>query len=78
MISVNKLPKPPGNNRPRETPQESHKMVRERSFPVTDITDITDMLKAEKATGQLLIDMNQGGIGSIRFREEQKIRFNDL
>jgi hypothetical protein len=70
-----KLPKPPSNN---HHISESHRLVRERSFtPKSSIETIIEILKESHATGQLMIDMNQGGIGSIRFREEQKVNFEE-
>ena len=70
-----KLPKPPsGTNHI----SESHRLVRERSFqPKGSIENIIEVLRESHATGQLVIDMNQGGIGSIRFREEQKVKFDE-
>ena len=73
-----KLPKPPGNENGTRHIAESHRLVRERTFPIhNNLLDILEALKSSHSTGQLLIDMNQGGIGSIRFREEQKVKFDE-
>jgi hypothetical protein len=69
------LPKPP---RTSEHISESHKLVRERSFPNSQsIQDILSHLKSTRSTGQLIIDIGQGGVGTIRFKEEHKVRFED-
>jgi len=48
-------------------------MVRERRFaPDADLAKIDAEIARTHATGTLLIDYSNGGIGSIRFREEKK------
>jgi len=66
-----RLPSPP----PREMRHvsESQHMVRERRFaPDADLAKIDAEISRTHATGTLLIDYSNGGIGSIRFREEKK------
>lgn len=59
---------------------EETRVVRERSFFVNGDKE-SAVLKAlcqlarESATGQLILDVNCGGIGSIRFQEERKVIF---
>lgn len=53
---------------------ETHRLVRERVFPhPLDVPAILHLLRQQSATGTLTIDLNQGGVGSIRFREERRI-----
>lgn len=55
---------------------ESHTLVRERSFPSSSSIDsIVRTLRSERVTGTLTVDFNQGGIGSVTFREKKKIAF---
>lgn len=63
---------------------ESHHLVRERKFPLSqDISSALQSLsralglRESSATGTLLVDINQGGIGSIRFREEKKVDLSE-
>lgn len=52
---------------------ESQRIVRTRQFPTdTDLLLILSDLRRNQSTGTLMIDLSQGGIGSVRFREEQK------
>lgn len=52
---------------------DSRTMVRERTFADLDPKELLDFLRACHATGTVLIDLNQGGIGSLRFREEMTV-----
>lgn len=53
---------------------DTHHVVRERRFsPRTPLDLILDMLASSGATGTLHIDFNQGGIGTARFEERQRI-----
>jgi len=55
---------------------ESHHLVRERAFPSSsDLNYVLRLLRSSHSTGTLMIDVNQGGVGSIRFREETKVDF---
>lgn len=50
---------------------EVQKIVRERRFSAKhSAQDILDSLRFYKSTGTVMIDLHEGGIGSIRFREE--------
>ena len=54
--------------------RDSQVLVRERGFPPTmDIASLLHFLRDQRSTGKLMIDMNQGGIGTIRFREEAHV-----
>lgn len=51
-------------------------ILRERTFPLARILEVLDILRDERATGTLVIDMVHGGISNIRLREEQKLENN--
>jgi len=55
----------------------SYRLVRERSFTGShdDLIEVLKELRSEKATGNLSIDLSQGGINRVRFREEQDIHY---
>ena len=60
---------------------ESHHIVRERRF-VVDAGDDSVLaalahLRREHITGTLLVDIACGGIATLRFREEQKVTFDE-
>jgi hypothetical protein len=68
---IHKLPRPPIHE---PEASESNRVIRERSFTQRgEITSILDHLRETKATGQLIVDLSQGGIGTVRFREEKKL-----
>jgi len=53
---------------------EVHELVRTRKFPrSTDLNFILKLLRMAHSTGTLMVDLNCGGVGSIRFREEHKL-----
>jgi len=59
--------------------RDSQVILRERSFPISQdvmifVRAIQDRLGISRATGMLCIDLNQGGVGTVRFREEQEIQ----
>ena len=51
-------------------------MVRERTFSPDDFQRLMQMLLEERATGTVLLDLNQGGVRNVRFREEQRLENN--
>jgi hypothetical protein len=62
------------------TSAERTHIVRERQFYLngdreSSVIKALCQLARESATGQLILDLNCGGIGGIRFREEQKVTF---
>ena len=60
-----------------ESTKDTYRLVRERVYSGShDLMTLVMSLRVEKVTGTLSIDMNQGGVGRIRFREEQDIRYN--
>lgn len=69
-----KLPSPPGATL---ATQESHRLVRERMFGGASLTHVLESIRDSHSTGTLLIDISQGAIGSIRFREEHKVTFDE-
>ncbi len=49
---------------------ERQRLVRERRFsPKQGAEKVIEVLQLARATGTILIDLRQGGIGSIRFEE---------
>ncbi len=56
--------------------RETHILVRERNFPSSELMQVIQYLRSEKATGTLTLNLSQGGINRIRFREEQDIRYD--
>jgi hypothetical protein len=53
---------------------ESHHLVRERNFNTCmDLETILALLHLEGATGQLSVNMTQGSVGSITFREQHRV-----
>jgi hypothetical protein len=65
---------PPGGADPVSAQQTS--VVRLRNFMVdgdNSVLRALSHLAREGATGTLLIDISRGGIGTIRFRDEQKL-----
>jgi hypothetical protein len=59
--------------------RESATILRERSFSIErsstirDIESILALLKAERASGQVVINLSQGGISTIQFEESRRI-----
>jgi len=61
-----------------ETTRDTYRLVRERVYSGShDLMQLVMSLRTERVTGTLSIDLNQGGVGRIRFREEQDIRYQD-
>ena len=59
-----------------ETLSDKSTVVRTVSFhPSVDLMQKLMYLRSKRVTGTLSVDLNQGGIGSIRFREESQIDF---
>jgi len=57
-----------------ESTKDTYRLVRERVYLGSyDLMQLIMSLRVEKVTGTLSIDMTKGGIGRIRFREEQDI-----
>lgn len=55
---------------------DRHRLVRERVFlPSQDLMKILMHIRRKGITGRLMIDLNCGGIGSIRLCEEHRIEF---
>lgn len=53
---------------------EATSVIRERTYHRdTDIAYVIGLLRNQAATGTLHIDLSQGGVGSIRFEERQRI-----
>lgn len=69
-----RLPSPPTLTTPA---REQHHLVRERIFGTTDVAEVVAALHESHVTGTLFVDISQGTVGSIRFREEQKVHFDN-
>lgn len=57
---------------------ESSTVIRERFYDDTADSDLLALLReirSSRATGQLILDINLGGVGSIRFREQHQVTF---
>lgn len=52
---------------------ESHSIVRERVFRARDVDYALSILRAEHATGKLILNLSGGTIGSIQFEERAKL-----
>jgi hypothetical protein len=75
VTTASKLPSPPSAT---QHVSESHHLTRERSFsPSSNLNEILRILRSDSATGTLSIDINQGGVGSIRFSERHKVSFDE-
>jgi hypothetical protein len=54
------------------------RMVRERRYsPTVPLMELLNYIRRIKGTGTLMIDLNQGGIGSVRYCEETSIEFDE-
>lgn len=79
--AATKIPRPPSSSSDTDdtassSVHEAHTLVRERRFPASELSSVLSSLRDSRSTGTLLIDMNQGGVGTIRFREEHPIRLS--
>lgn len=53
---------------------ESTSVSRERSYPPgTDIDYLLGLIRNQRGTGQVIVDISQGSICNIRFIEKQRI-----
>ena len=55
------------------THADAHHVTRERHFPADQFERVLLMVHEERLTGQLIIDINQGGVASIRLHERKKL-----
>jgi hypothetical protein len=55
------------------TTREGTRVVREREFPPSQLQNILLLVHEERLTGQVILDINQGGLCSIRIIEQQKV-----
>jgi hypothetical protein len=53
--------------------QENNHVVRERIFQPHQLNHVMQEIHESRATGVLMLDINQGGLCAIRFLEEKKI-----
>ena len=76
VTTPTKLPSPPTRDSTIVPEQETHHLHRERAFsPSANINEILRNLRETHATGTLSVDINEGGVGSIRFSERKKVTF---
>jgi len=65
-----RLPRPPRSEPEGPTHTERHKLTRERTFPATmNLADLLTLLRRERVTGTLTIDLSSGGVNGIRLVE---------
>lgn len=51
--------------------RDSHILVRERRFPPTqDLVALMHFLRDARSTGMLMINLSQGSVCTLRYREE--------
>jgi hypothetical protein len=56
------------------TPEREHNGAwKERVFLPTQLENVLLLMHESRATGTLMLDISQGSLNSIRFREEHKI-----
>ena len=53
--------------------RERHHVVRERTYRPSQLAEVMQSLHESHATGTLSIDIHEGGVGSVRFTETQKL-----
>jgi len=59
---------------PPSATAEFHLLVRERAFaPAPNILELLGLLHADRSTGTLTINITQGSVGSVTFREQHKV-----
>lgn len=74
-----KLPAPPPTREGAPTPThnaESHRIVRERVFPPSQLSSLLQVIRDAHLTGTVMLDVSQGTIASVRFREEHPLNFS--
>jgi hypothetical protein len=70
------LPAPP--SRDVRHVSESHKLEHVRHYPAdVDVNQLLESLAKQRVIGTLMIDLQQGGVGSVRLREERRLTFDD-
>lgn len=52
--------------------REGMRTIREREFPAAQLSNILLLVHEERFTGQVILDINQGGLCTIRLHEEKK------
>lgn len=55
-------------------PHTNEKIVRERVYAPSDLERVLLQMHESRATGCLMLDISQGALCAIRFREEQKLQ----
>ncbi len=55
--------------------EDSYKLVHEQIYHGASLMAVIQHLRSARSTGTLFIDLSQGGIGKIRFREQQDIMY---
>ena len=59
---------------PAEPPDDTFHLTCERRFdPATPLDYIAAMLRELHSTGTLTVDFSSGGVGSVTFRERQRL-----
>jgi hypothetical protein len=55
--------------------RRTYRLVQETHYTDMEIAAVIAHLRVERLTGTLLIDLSQGGVNRVRFREEQDIHY---
>ena len=72
LPALPKLPAPPSRESTLHI-AESQSVVRERRFPPDiDISHVLAEIRRQKSVGTLMLDISDGVVGGVRFREEKK------
>lgn len=56
--------------------KEGLRTIREREFSPSQLQNVLLLVHEERLTGQVILDINQGGLCTIRLHEEKKSRPN--
>ena len=58
-----------------KTAERQH-IVRERDFIPSQLDEVMFVLRETRATGTLTVSFNQGGVGTVRFVETQRVQIS--
>ena len=52
---------------------EKRSMVRTRTFTGQSVEDVCALMKRERLTGRIIIDMSQGGVSSVQAEDRREL-----
>lgn len=58
---------------PTSTARETTHIIRERTYAPAQLDNVIALLRQQHLTGTLCIDVSEGTLCGVRFREEQKV-----